>query len=981
MSVTEDTITDLIAGYLRKHGINAATQISTTTSGRRNQPDLEVQNGGLFYGEAKWESKKWEGFGEARDYGEEIAGTEGTFLIAYPDEIRTKGIQTSFQGDLAESSLGDYEYSVAFLRRDEPTDMQRVTLQELPEWIESNIKQRTEPEVDTDEVIDVLRQMARRLNDELETAPEENLFRNVLGASTDDEDERQAARETAGFLLVNQITFYRVLSYFIDGFDEIDPDTLDEPIDLSEYFEQVLEVDYTPVYQFKIVEDLPDSAMGVVQDTVKSVNGLSPENINHDVLGKVFHELIPPEPRKKVAAYYTKNQAADILTDIAIESADDRIMDPACGSGTLLASSCLRKRQMFEGDFTEDKHRHFIEEDLTGIDVMPFAAHLSCIHLALQAPIFETDEVNIGIADSTSINPGDTIHPLSFVLPESEQQRGLGDYADGKKPDLEEEAVEGGSITLDADEGREMLLQTSDVVIMNPPFSRQESIARFSPGYKDKLENRFARRKNQLHGKMSYCSYFFFLADKFLEQGGRMAVVCPATVLNKESDQGVREMLVEEYNVEYIFAREDAPNYSEDTDLREVLIVARKGRNDGGEKSTAFVSHNGLDIDAGDVMAKAESTEVGETTYDDDYTVQRISLEDLNINNLFAPFSVTKPELFDSWERVAAGLSLTTLDSLDVGRIRGIGSAGYGVMHVHPEASINDPNAHKFGDRDVYVTEQENDDSVVAKHRHTGETFIIPRDHLVPNLRRYSGRQRVNLSDIPEYAILDDDWSGGNRYMSLTDEPTIPDKWSERVRSRMGHISLVRRVDLTAPGTHHLAYYSDDKRLYPDMMWVLPEANKEEAKLLTAWFDSTFGWLQSIFDRIETRGGWIEWHGYIVDKYRVPILSSFAADGDQRKELICTFDAMKDVDSPSLVRQLALNAEEEQFTDGQLNAMNEAFENISDDLGEGFGARRKLDKGILTIANVEEERQDGFLNKFYSDLLTEIVALKLMMDS
>jgi hypothetical protein len=480
---------------------------------------------------------------------------------------------------------------------------------------------------------------------------------------------------------------------------------------------------------------------------------------------------------------------------------------------------------------------------------------------------------------------------------------------------------------------------------------------------------------------MSYCSYFFFLADKFLEQGGRMAVVCPATVLNKESDQGVREMLVEEYNVEYVFAREDAPNYSEDTDLREVLIIARKSRNDEGINSTAFVSHDGLDIDAADVMATAESTEAGETTYEDDYTVQRISLEDLNINNLFAPFSVTNPELFDSWETVAAGLSLTTLDALDVGRIRGIGSAGYGVMHVHPEASLNDPNAHKFGDRDVYVTEQEDDDSVVTKHRHTGDTFTVPRDHLVPNLRRYSGRQKVNISDIPEYAILDDDWSEGDRYMSLTDEPTIPDKWSDRVRSRMGHISLVRRVDLTAPGTHHLAYYSDDKRLYPDMMWVLPNASDEEAKILTAWFDSTFGWLQSIFDRIETRGGWIEWHGYIVDKYRVPILSSFADDGDQREELISTFDSVKDTDAPSMVHQLALNAEEQNFTDGQVDAMNEAFENISNDLGSGFDPRKELDKVILTLANVEEKLHEDFLQKLYSDLLNEYVALKLMMDS
>jgi type I restriction-modification system DNA methylase subunit len=980
MSVTEDTVTNLIAGYLQDNGINALTQTSITASGKRNQPDLEVKNGGLFYGEAKWESKKWEGFGEARDYGEEIPGTEGTFLIAYPDEIRNEGIQTSFQGDVAESSLGDYEYSVAFLRRDQPTDMQSVTLDELPRWIQDNIKEETTPEADTDEVVDVLRQMARRLNNELETAPEENLFRNVLGASTDDEEERQAARETAGFLLINQITFYRVLSYHLDEFDEIDADELESPSDLSRYFEQVLEKDYTPVYQFKIAEDLPQSAVSVVQDAVKSVNGLSPEKINHDVLGKVFHELIPHEARKKVAAYYTKNQAADILTDLAITSPDTTVLDPACGSGTLLASSYLRKRDLFKGEFGEDDHRRFIEKDLTGIDVMPFAAHLSCIHLALQAPVYETDEVNIGIADSTSLNPGDTISPLSFVLPEPEQQRGLGDYSGGTKPDLDDEGIEGGSVTVDADVGQEMELSKVDLVIMNPPFTRGESVARFSPDYKDKLETRFSRREKLLHGKMSYCSYFFFLADKFLNEGGRMAVVCPATVLNKKSDQGVRKMLVEEYDVEYVFAREDQPNYSEDTDLREVLIIARKDYSD--EKgSTAFVSHDGFDVNPQEIEEAATSTDAGDTHYGDDFTLQQISIEDLNLNNLFAPFSVINPELISNWEKAANSLDLTTLDSLDVGRIRGIGSNADGVMHVHPICSLNDPNAYKFGEDDLFVLDEEQDSHVVARHRHTGEEFTIPRDHVVPNLRRYSGRQATDLSGIPEYVILDDEWEGGDRYISLTDEDRIHPKWSERVQKRRGHIALVRRVDLTAPGTHHLAYYSDEDRLYPDMMWVLPDANQKEAKLLTAWFDSTFGWLQSIFDRIETRGGWIEWHGYIVDKYRVPTLSSLEDDDGLRELILERFDSVKDIEAPSLVRQLALNADRDHLSDEALKEIDTAFEGLSDVVGDGFEPRRELDRAILSTTDMDEADQRAFLDKFYSDVLIEIVTLKLMMDS
>jgi hypothetical protein len=238
--------------------------------------------------------------------------------------------------------------------------------------------------------------------------------------------------------------------------------------------------------------------------------------------------------------------------------------------------------------------------------------------------------------------------------------------------------VEGGSVTVDADVGQEMQLSTVDLVIMNPPFTRGESVARFSPDYKTKLEKQFSRRENLLHGKMSYCSYFFFLADKFLEEGGRMAVVVPATVLNKKSDNGVRQMLVNEYHIEYVFARDDEPNYSEDTDFREILIVARKDYSENKD-STAFVSHEGLDIDTEAVEQANEETETGDTFYGEDFRLQQISVQDLNINNLFAPFLLNNPELNTSWEQVAKGLDLTNLDNLDVGLIRGIGSNADGV--------------------------------------------------------------------------------------------------------------------------------------------------------------------------------------------------------------------------------------------------------------------------------------------------------------
>ena len=55
-------------------------------------------------------------------------------------------------------------------------------------------------------------------------------------------------------------------------------------------------------------------------------------------LGKVFHNLIPLGLRKMVGAYFTNSQAGDLLALLAIRSKDAKVIDPACGSGTLLVS-------------------------------------------------------------------------------------------------------------------------------------------------------------------------------------------------------------------------------------------------------------------------------------------------------------------------------------------------------------------------------------------------------------------------------------------------------------------------------------------------------------------------------------------------------------------------------------------------------------------------------------------------------------------
>lgn len=988
MSVTEDGVTDLMADYFRQNGISTNTQVSITSPGSpRSQVDFQVDNGGKFVGEAKWEDKKWEGFGEARDYGQ-IPGVNGSFLITYPTELR-KGIQTTLTDDFddVEATLSGYEYSCAFLRRDEPTDLVTLSLEEIPEWIESHIKNRRTPEADPDEVVSVLRQTAHNLNRELKGAPDENLFRNVLGTTPeDDEEERQAARETAGFLLTNQITFYRVLSAHRD-FPEIDPDDLQSPGDLAQYFDLVLEYDYTPVFSFQIAKDLPQESLALLKDAIKAIYALGPERINHDILGKVFHELIPVSARKKVAAYYTKNKAADILAHLAIDNPDDRVMDPACGSGTLLASSYMRKRELTEM-FTEDDHRMFIEDEITGIDVMPFAAHLSCIHLALQAPIFETDEVNIGIEDSTKLRPGSTISPLSFVLPEAKEQRGIHEYEDGSGPDIEEEKVEGGSIAMDAVSGEEMNLNHVDVVIMNPPYSRQESIARFADGYKNRLRDRFSRRDNrgQIHGKMSFCSYFFFLADKFLEEGGRIAAVVPASTLNKTTDSGVRQMLIEEYNIKHIIARSDAPNFSEDTDLREILIVAEKQQESEGA-STAYSVLDGLtEIDSEDLLSDTQELAEGEvkssrsktTRYSrNEYTTRRFPTAELEEHNLFAPFTVENHEMFDLWYQIRGRDSFTRLGELEDPWLTG----GLGFGGNAPdckEAILNNPDSRLHKD-DVWVVDGESDTSITAKHRFLEETVDIPREKTEPAFHRIPYTSQLDLSGLQEYAVIRDDFDAVDRFFQLGEIDGYPKThWTELAEKRLSHLGFMRRLDLTASGLRHTAFYSNEPRLYHGMMFCLPGIEQKDAKRLSLWMDSSLNLLQMLISRVPDRGGWTKYHRNTVEKFSIPDPEQFSSEDETL--LDDTFERISSEEFPSIAEQLIRNTPEVGLTEEDRDELETAFPERSEYLGDGFDPRREMDRTILRVIDVPDDRHEKILGLLYPALLKEIVALKLMMD-
>jgi hypothetical protein len=137
---------------------------------------------------------------------------------------------------------------------------------------------------------------------------------------------------------------------------------------------------------------------------------------------------------------------------------------------------------------------------------------------------------------------------------------------------------------------------------MNPPFTRS-AIGNLLFGGLPTSERAELQRylgillnKKRLSGigQAGSAAIFVFVADKYLVRGGRLGLVLPRSILSGSSWKKVREKFLDEYHVEYIITSFEGDNnnwnFSENTNLSEVLIIAKKLKEEERAKHTIFVN-------------------------------------------------------------------------------------------------------------------------------------------------------------------------------------------------------------------------------------------------------------------------------------------------------------------------------------------------------------------------------------------------------
>jgi hypothetical protein len=845
---TENTITSILANELVRLGIEAASFRSLETPEGRREIDILCQHDGYYPIEAKFSERDLvSAIAKIQnDYlkHHKILGMKGGFALLYPEKL-TRPLNLKQINELAE--VESFKVIMMFLPEDprgfsvfegnlfEAAKEIGRQIVEQPEYVEPSINY----------IIKALRETAFTIAtglSHLQGIQLEDLFggkgvfENILQYEEREYPE-ESLRLASGYILINQLLFYQVLSKRNPSkFPEIDINEIKTPSDLNLYFNLVIEVNYRVIYQYNVVQRIPRRSTTDIQTIITVIQGLAPEKVGGDLLGTIFHDLVPFEVRKRVAAFYTNVLAAELLSCLSISKWNARVADFACGSGGLLVAAYRRKKYLKErkSSFSQKNHIQFVEEDLLGIDVMPFAANVAACHLALQSPEYFTNKVRVAVWDSTELDPKKrknipSVASTHYVLKGQLTFESFSEDTDSK-----------GVVSLTGEIPEEIPLEPYDVVIMNPPFTRQE---RIPEDYKEMLSTRFSDYQEYLHGQLGYHGYFLFLADRFLLANGRIALVLPATVLRIKSFEGVRNFLAKNYHIEHIIITSQRSAFSESVMFREMLLVAKKKKSESNIKTKIT---NLKKIPTSMIRARNLANEIKKAKSDCENNIMKLNLLDYsdlqsNIDNWFE-YILEESYINEIFQELELSEKTVALKELGYQIIRGVETARGGKIQALTIARED----RAIKSEDEWIIKKIFSDSILTENRFTKMRLNIDKESLIPALRRVALVNSIDLTCNSDY-VIKDTFSTEDEFFRRSISEFKPtgnfwEKWNNYVEARSCNLAVIRRADISAPGTCLLSFYSKNIFTPPGLGWAI-KCSEEEAKYLALWFNSTLNLL------------------------------------------------------------------------------------------------------------------------------------------
>lgn len=493
-----------------------------------------------------------------------------------------------------------------------------------------------------DEITHAVRQAAAIFT----TEEVEGAVGDVLDLPAETVAEKKTVATVAALLLCNACLMHRRLRdipemKMLPGLGRVG--ATDDPISvLLVAWNTILDLDYKPVFEpaLAALKALPNNM--AIQAALRGLSECadnladSLNDLGYDHAGPLYHRILGSA--KSDGAYYTNNVSALMLARLAMDRdfvdwSDEeavkqlRIIDPACGTGTLLMAALrtIKARMRESGSLGEGNdeslHKALVEDVLCGLDINRHGVQLAACNLTLGAPSVNYRQMNLVTMQHGPQGDG-TVRAGSLEI--------LSQREDGPQPTLFSMASKlGGTDTLgarwEADEtGADFPLDDVDLVIMNPPYTANDKRGQKFKGHaKEQMDAHELRLRDRLlarnheAGKVidanSIGTFFTPLADQMLRsERGVLATVLPVTAFTNASGLDERRFRARRFQIERIISSHDPKRgfFSENTKIHECLLIARR-RNGESAAPTEFIALRRMPTTPEEAIEAADAIRAG----------------------------------------------------------------------------------------------------------------------------------------------------------------------------------------------------------------------------------------------------------------------------------------------------------------------------------------------------------------------------------
>lgn len=291
----------------------------------------------------------------------------------------------------------------------------------------------------------------------------------------------------------------------------------------GELFHQAKTVthDYQTIFDGGFIDRVPfltDAVVDRWRAFVQLLNDFDFRDLDQDVIGHIFQDLLGPEERHRWGQHYTHPDIADLTNAFCIRKPEAVVLDPASGSGTFNVRAYARKKCLARGALT---HADLLKQ-VFACEISEYAAHLTALNLATRDLIDGDNFPQVARADFFDTDPA---KPFCSVPDTLGTRRARGEVAE-----------------------RDVFLQRADAIVGNPPYVRQEDIGKPNKGRYVEIATA-GWNGMKLSGRSDLHVYFWPHACRLLKDGGYFGFLTSASWLDVDYGFKLQAWILQHFEI------------------------------------------------------------------------------------------------------------------------------------------------------------------------------------------------------------------------------------------------------------------------------------------------------------------------------------------------------------------------------------------------------------------------------------------------